>query len=139
MREQGIAANATPRVVRGRNKGKARDAIYRARHHGISTAVHQRVTDVVKQLAKTGEHYDPLRSKLVETRKAVVSNWMRVAEALDQQGEIALAADVRQFTCHLPVVRTDNEALAAAFARHLEASQGNSAEQERKQDAERTR
>ena len=30
MREQGIAANATPRFVRGQNKGKTRDAIYRA-------------------------------------------------------------------------------------------------------------
>jgi type IV secretory pathway VirD2 relaxase len=27
MREQGVAANATPRVIRGRNKGKTRDAI----------------------------------------------------------------------------------------------------------------
>ena len=139
MREQGIAANATPRVVRGRSKGKTRDTIYRAQHHGISTAVHRRATDVAKQLATTGEYHDPLRSNLVETRKAVVSNWLRVAEALDQQGEIALAADVRQFTRHLPAVRTDNEALAVAFARHVEASRGNSAEQERKQDAERTR
>jgi type IV secretory pathway VirD2 relaxase len=30
MREQGIAANATPRVARGRNKGKLREARYRA-------------------------------------------------------------------------------------------------------------
>ena len=30
MRDQGIAANATPRVVRSRNRGKTRDAIYRA-------------------------------------------------------------------------------------------------------------
>jgi hypothetical protein len=27
MREQGIAANANPRVVRGRNKGKTHDAL----------------------------------------------------------------------------------------------------------------
>ena len=30
MREQGIAANATPRVIRGRNKGKVRDGVFRA-------------------------------------------------------------------------------------------------------------
>ena len=34
MREQGIAANATPRVVRGRNKGKARDGAFRAQRRG---------------------------------------------------------------------------------------------------------
>ena len=94
---------------------------------------HERVTDVVKQLATTGEYHDPLRSKLTETRKAVVLNWLQTAEALDQQGEIALAADVRHFTRHLPSVRTDNEASAAAFARHVEASRGNSVEHERKQ------
>jgi hypothetical protein len=37
MREQGIAANATPRAIRGRSKGKTRDAIYRAQQRGAST------------------------------------------------------------------------------------------------------
>jgi hypothetical protein len=34
MREQGVAANATSRAVRGRNKKKAQDRLYRARRHG---------------------------------------------------------------------------------------------------------
>ena len=139
MREQGIAANATPRFARGRNKGKTRDAIYRAQQHGISTALRQRVTEVVKELTATGEYRDPLKSRLVETRKAVVSNWLQVAEALDQQGETTLAGDVRNFARHLPIIRTDNEALSAAFVRHVEASRDKSPSHERKPIVERTR
>ena len=47
MREQGIAANAIPRFIRGQSKGKVRDAIYRAQQHGSSTIVRQRVIGVV--------------------------------------------------------------------------------------------
>lgn len=39
MREQGIAANATPRVARGRIRDKTRDARFRAQRHGKSTAL----------------------------------------------------------------------------------------------------
>ena len=37
MREQGIAASATPRVLRGKNTHKPRDEILRAHKHGDST------------------------------------------------------------------------------------------------------
>src|SRR3984957_20693301 len=45
MREQGIAANATSRVIRGKNRGKTHDAIYRAQRRGASHAVRARVED----------------------------------------------------------------------------------------------
>ena len=66
MREQGIAANATPRIVRGRNKGKTRDAIFRAQQRGASNAVRERVTAVAKQLLQTGSYNDAARNKLLE-------------------------------------------------------------------------
>jgi hypothetical protein len=55
MKEQGIAANATPRYLRGQNKGNARDAMYRAGRRGISTAIRQRVNDVADTLDAQGE------------------------------------------------------------------------------------
>ena len=139
MREQGIAANATPRFARGRNKGKTRDAIYRTQRYGLSMAVRQRVIEVVKELAATGEYRDALKSRLVEIRKAVVSNWMRAAEILDLQGEFALAGNVRHFARHLPAVSTDNEVLAAAFARQVEANREKSSDHERMKGIDRTR
>ena len=53
MREQVIAANATPRAVRGRNNRKMPDPIYRAKQRGASTVVRRRVTEVAGQLQRT--------------------------------------------------------------------------------------
>ena len=127
MREQGIAANATPRVVRGRNKKNARDGIFRAQRWGESTVLRARVTAIATEPMKTGRFNEPAaRAKLVESRKAVVVNWMKVAETLDRQGEVILAGDVRYFAKHLPSVRTDMEGLTAKFAQHITASRDGS-------------
>lgn len=122
MREQGIAANATSRVIRGRNKGKARDGAFRAQRRGKSSAIRAKVTMIATELAKNGSFSEPARAKLVETRKAVVANWMRIADTLDRQGEVILAGDVRYFAKHLPPALTDTERLAAKFAQHLASS-----------------
>jgi MobA/VirD2-like, nuclease domain len=122
MREQGIAANATSRVIRGRNKGKARDGAFRAQRRGKSTAIHAKVTIIATELAKNGRFSEPARVKLVETRNAVVANWMKIAETLDRQGEVILAGDVRYFAKRLPPALTDTERLAGKFAQHLASS-----------------
>lgn len=120
MREQGIAANATPRFVRGRNKRKAKWGGFQAQRHGASTALLERVKDIANELAQTGTMRDPARAKLIETRKAVVVSWLKTADALEAQGEVILAADVRHFAGNLPPVMTDKERLAIEFIRHCE-------------------
>jgi hypothetical protein len=55
---------------------------------------------------------DPAGARLLETRKSLVSTWMRAAEVLDEQGEEILAGDVRYFAMHLPPVLTDRQRLA---------------------------
>ena len=119
MREQGIAANATSRVIRGRNRGKSRDGALRAQRRGKSRAIRAKVMMIATELAKNGRFSDPARGRLIETRKAVVANWMKVADTLDRQGEVILAGDVRYFAKHLPPALTDTERLAAKFAQHL--------------------
>jgi hypothetical protein len=115
MREQGVAANATPSVYRGRNRLGTKDAAYRAHRHNHSTAVRARVESIEKELKATGRIVDPKRTKLEESRRAVLEQWKTVADILDGQGEITLAGDVRYFAKHLPPVRTDREQLAAQF------------------------
>jgi hypothetical protein len=94
MREQGIAANATPRFVRGRSRRQAKWRSFRAQGHGASTVLLQRVKDVATELAHTGTIRDPARAKLIERRKAVIASWMETADVLDAQGEVVLAGQV---------------------------------------------
>jgi hypothetical protein len=119
MREQGVAANATPGVYRGRNKGGKKDAVYRAQRHNHSTSVRARVESIARELQATGRIVDPEHAKLERTRKAVLAQWKTVADILDGQGEVVLAGDVRYFAMNLPRVQTDRERLAAQFLEYV--------------------
>ena len=107
MRDQGIAANATPRAVRGQSGRAAKDATFRDQRRAYSYAMRERVESVARELSTTGMVCDPARGQLHETRKSVVTGWMGIAATLDAQGEIVLAGDVRYFASHLPPVLTD--------------------------------
>lgn len=142
MREQGIAANATPRAVRGRGKGAERDGRYRTKGRGSSHTLREELESVAKELVKTGTIKDPARAKLLETRKAVVAGCLGVATLLDRQGETALAAEVRQFVKSMPPVLTDRERLAAELVRHMKARRSAQTRREdlvRERTPERTR
>lgn len=119
MRDQGIAANATPRAVRGRSMRAEMDGRYRTKRRGTSLALRDKVEGVARELARSGTIRDPAHAKLAGTRKAVVAGWIGVAILLDERGETALAAEVRQFVKSLPPVLTDRERIAGEFTRHL--------------------
>lgn len=121
MRDQDIAANATPRAVRGRSKGTERDSHYRAKRRRTSHALREKVEGVATELATSGSIRDPAHAKLAETRKAVVAGWLGVAALLDKQGENALAGEVRQFVRNLAPVLTDRERIARELIRHVKA------------------
>lgn len=59
---------------------------------------------------------------------------MRVAEALEAQGEIDLGGDVRHFAEALPRALTDRERLAAQLIEHLRAARSH-----RSQNRDRSR
>jgi hypothetical protein len=117
MREQGIAANATPRAIRGENKRARREGIFKAQRYGKSSALRERVIGIAKELSRTGTVEDPARARLLDTRKSLVSSWMKAADVLDAQGEEILAGEVRYFAKHLPPVLTDRQRLAAQYLR----------------------
>ena len=114
MREQGIAANATPRAIRGENKTRRRAGIFKAQFYGKSKSavIRERVRVIATDMWRSGTIEDPARERLLETRKSLVSTWMKAAEVLDEQGEEILAGDVRYFAMHLPPVLTDRQHLA---------------------------
>jgi hypothetical protein len=142
MREQGIAANATPRAIRGENKKKTRNEIFKAQRYGKSTALRDRVIGIAQELTRSKTVADPARERLIETRKSLVSTWMKAAEVLDAQGEMILAGDVRYFAGHLPPVLTDRQRLAVQFIRFTEKQhqiQRDGPERRYPNDPERTR
>jgi hypothetical protein len=112
MREQGIATHATPRAIRGENKRYPREKLFKAQQYGTSTALNDRVVGIAQELSRSRTIVDPARDRLLKTRSALVSAWMKAAEVLDAQGEIILAGDVRYFASHLPPVLTDRQRLA---------------------------
>lgn len=115
MREQGIAANATRRAVRGKNVRKGPRGLFAAREHGKSTIDQRRMKGIIRDQHDLSAFSDPMRRKLLETRKALADGWERVARTLEDQGERGLAGEVRQFVEHLPVVATDRQKLAIRF------------------------
>ncbi len=124
MREQGIAANATPRAIRGENKRSPREKLFKAQRYGKSTALLDRVTGIAQELSRTRTIVDPARERLLKTRKSLVATWMKAAEVLDTQGEIILAGDVRYFASHLPPVLTDRQRLAAQVVGFIKEQRG---------------
>jgi len=97
-------------------------ALYQTRRDGRSHALRARVESIARELQSTGAVRDPAHNKLAETRKAIVAGWKAVADALDAQGEIVLAGEVRSFATRLPPVLTDRERLAVELIRHVKAA-----------------
>jgi Relaxase/Mobilisation nuclease domain len=112
LREQGVAANATERAVRGEIKSRKTDGIHRAMMRGDSFHHRNRVAAAAKTLAKDGPADAPGSERMVNTRKAVVTGWKAVAKMLDGQGHGELAARVTRFVDRMPPPRTEQEALA---------------------------
>ena len=123
MREQGIAANATPRAIRGKNKRNRGEGIFKAQFYGKSTAIRDRVIGIARSVTFRNNRGSGAR-EVARTRSSLVSTWMKVAEVLDEQGEEILAGDVRYFAMHLPPVLTDRQRLAAQFIRLKEEQRG---------------
>lgn len=121
LREQGIAANATERAVRGEARTHTKDGIYRATRRGESTHARARITSVAADVMKGHLGDEPGKGKLMETRRQVQGGWRAVSDMLTAQGYSELAARVDEFLDQMPPVRTDRERLAAALRARIAA------------------
>jgi hypothetical protein len=112
LRELGVEANATERVVRGQVMPRKKDGIFRASSRGDSSHVRVRAERVAQELLEGVLRPEPGKSKLVETRSEIERGWGRVSDILVGQGQPELAAQVRQFVDHMPAALTEKEWLA---------------------------
>ena len=115
LREQGVAANATDRAVRGETKPQKTDGIHRAALRGASTHYRQRAEAVVRELASGGVKPEPGKARLLETRREVVRGWSKVVDDLIIQDQVDLALAVRRFVDRMPPPRTENEQITEKF------------------------
>jgi hypothetical protein len=122
LRDQGIAANATERAVRGETRIRSIDSVYRAQLRGDSTRTRARVEAVVSELTNGGLRTEKGKSKLVETRSEVVLGWRATSAFLLSQGQPELAAGIGRFIDRMGPPRTEREQLAAELVRRARES-----------------
>lgn len=139
MREQGVAANATPAQLRGQPRTGKKDPIHQrlksiAEYDALAAVqkasrapppdsrfMRAKVEAVGRELQDGALRPEPGKAKLVETRRTVVADWMATAATLRVQGEHELAGQVEQFAKGLPAVRTEKEQIAAGLLSQIEA------------------
>jgi hypothetical protein len=119
LRALGVAANATPRYVRGVTIPRKSDAIYRASKRGESTHIQERVEAVARELMEGKLQIEPGKEKLLRTREEVRRAWLAVSDTLCRDGHAEVASKVRQYVEQMPRPGTEKEYIAAALlARH---------------------
>jgi hypothetical protein len=95
LRTLGVAANATPRYVRGEASLRKPDGIYRATLRGESTHMRERTEAVALELAMGQFTSEPAKASLVGNREAVRRAWLAVSDILVAQGHSELAEHTR--------------------------------------------
>ena len=109
LRDQGIAANATERAVRGESRTHKKDGIYRAAQRGNSSYLRSQAEDVARQLVNGHLCSEPGKRSLVQTRRDVERGWRNLASQLAIQGQVDIAREVGRLVEALLPVKTDRE------------------------------
>jgi hypothetical protein len=109
LRELGVAANATPRYVRGETGLRKPDGIYRASLRGESTYMRKRAEAVAQELAQGKLRVEPGKASLVNTRNEVRRAWLAVGDILIREEQHELAANVTRFSSEMSPPLTERE------------------------------
>lgn len=138
LRREGVAANATPGPLRGRGRNAKKDAIHQrlrsmARHESLpehlkapkaapveSSFMRAKVQAVADALRRGGLAPEKGLERLRATRTSVLRDWQATAAALERQGEVELAREVRAFAGGFGAVRTERMAIAAGLVARIQ-------------------
>jgi relaxase-like protein len=131
LRDQGIAANATERAVRGETRTRKTDGIYRATQRGDSTHTRARIESVAAELLEGDLRPERGKSTLLATRKDVERGWRATRDILLAQGHPELAAHIQRFVAQMPPPRTEREQLSAALGQMTQRTRSRSLPQSR--------
>jgi hypothetical protein len=106
LREQGVAANATERAVRGETRIPKADGVFRSDERDSSTYVHSKLNAYVRRDRNQPE---PGKAALVATRREVEQGWYVVHDMLEREGRSEVARDIRRFLAQMHPPRTERE------------------------------
>jgi hypothetical protein len=120
LRLLGVAANATERAVRGESRKAKKDRIYRAILRGDSTYILARAEAIADELRKGDIRNEAGKTRLTETRKAVMRGWLTIASHLAASGHPEIASDVRRFVNQMRPLRTEREWAAYQLRQHMQ-------------------
>ena len=112
LRALGVAANATPRCVRGEITPQKPDGIYRARARVESTHWQERVNAVAQELVQGKLQVESGKAKLIRTRQEVRRAWLTLKNTLTRQGHPDIAAQVKRYLEQMPKPLTEKEYIA---------------------------
>jgi hypothetical protein len=118
LRSLGVAANATPRYVRGETRPRKSDGIYRAMSRGESTHFRKRVEAVHGELVKGKLQVESGKARLIRTRQEVRRGWLTLSDTLTHQGHPEIAAQVRRYVEQMPKPLTEKEYIATKLLEH---------------------
>jgi Relaxase/Mobilisation nuclease domain len=118
LRTLGVAANATPRYVRGGTGLRKPDGIYRAALRGESTYMRERAEVVARELSTGKLQVEPGKTSLVNTRKEVQRAWLELGDILIRERQPELAAQVKRFVEQMPPPISEKEQIAAELLQH---------------------
>ena len=104
LRRVGVAANATPRFVRGETRPRKADGIYRAARRGASTHIRDRVEAMANGLREADRTGDPAKLRVRETRRDLERGWLATSDALRSWGSPPSPTRPGSLsaTCHRP-------------------------------------
>src|ERR1700683_1083456 len=109
LREQGIAANATERAVRGATRVPRTDGVFRSEKRNSSTYVQAKLNSSIhrdRNQPETG------KATLVATRREVEQGWYVVHDVLERDGHSEVAHDIRRFLAQMHPPLTESEQIA---------------------------
>jgi hypothetical protein len=109
LRSEGVAANATPRQVRGACRPQKKDGIHRAMLRSESRHHAQQVGTIVREMRSGGLRPEAGKPTLLSTRGAIERGWQSVAAMLDSEGQTMLGREVRIFMQQMPPPLTAKE------------------------------
>jgi hypothetical protein len=113
LRDQGVAANATERAVRGNTRTAKLDGIYRAAKRGDSSHGRARAEMIAAELLGGRPPVETGKARILGTRRAVEHGWRAARAMLEAQAQPELAAQITRFMGQMPSPETEKELLRA--------------------------